>query len=568
MIENVPWVNAAVFLVLLLVLAVPLARYMHDVFGGERTFLSPVLLPLERSIYHVCRISSDEMSWSAYAFAALALTLAGAVLLYVILRVQQWLPLNPQHFSNFAPELAWNSAISFVTTTDWQFYSGENAASYLSQMAGFAWQNFLAGGIGLAVGIAVIRGFVRERSATLGNFWIDLTRGLLYVLLPLAIVFGLAFVLCGVPENLAPYTNVTSSEHFAQSIPGGPVASQEAISLIGGNGGGFFAANTASPNINPNGVSNLLDLLAIWIVPTAFVLLFGTMVRERRAGYAVLAAMLIIAFAGFAIGQVVESSGNPLIHALGVNGGNMEGKEVRFGTANAGLSMSVASNSGTGAANFAYDSLMPLGGLVPMVNMQIGEVVFGGVGSGIYGMLVFVVLTVFIAGLMVGRTPEYLGKKIERREVTFAMIAAIVFPGIILLATAIAAVAPPGLATLGNSGPHGFSEILYAFSSTAANNGSAFAGLGPNPFYDIATGFVMLGGRYLVMIPTLALAGALAARPINAMRTLGTFRTDNTMFVVLLIGVVLLFGALTFVPADALGPIAEHVQLWQPPAAP
>jgi K+-transporting ATPase ATPase A chain len=568
MIENVPWVNAAVFLVLLLVLAVPLARYMHDVFGGERTFLSPVLLPLERSIYHVCRISSDEMSWSAYAFAALALTLAGAVLLYVILRVQQWLPLNPQHFSNFAPELAWNSAISFVTTTDWQFYSGENAASYLSQMAGFAWQNFLAGGIGLAVGIAVIRGFVRERSATLGNFWIDLTRGLLYVLLPLAIVFGLAFVLCGVPENLAPYTNVTSSEHFAQSIPGGPVASQEAISLIGGNGGGFFAANTASPNINPNGVSNLLDLLAIWIVPTAFVLLFGTMVRERRAGYAVLAAMLIIAFAGFAIGQVVESSGNPLIHALGVNGGNMEGKEVRFGTANAGLSMSVASNSGTGAANFAYDSLMPLGGLVPMVNMQIGEVVFGGVGSGIYGMLVFVVLTVFIAGLMVGRTPEYLGKKIERREVTFAMIAAIVFPSIILLATAIAAVAPPGLATLGNSGPHGFSEILYAFSSTAANNGSAFAGLGPNPFYDIATGFVMLGGRYLVMIPTLALAGALAARPINAMRTLGTFRTDNTMFVVLLIGVVLLFGALTFVPADALGPIAEHVQLWQPPAAP
>jgi potassium-transporting ATPase potassium-binding subunit len=568
MIENVPWVNAAVFLVLLLVLAVPLARYMHDVFGGERTFLSPVLLPLERSIYHVCRISSDEMSWSAYAFAALALTLAGAVLLYVILRVQQWLPLNPQHFSNFAPELAWNSAISFVTTTDWQFYSGENAASYLSQMAGFAWQNFLAGGIGLAVGIAVIRGFVRERSATLGNFWIDLTRGLLYVLLPLAIVFGLAFVLCGVPQNLAPYTNVTSSEHFAQSIPGGPVASQEAISLIGGNGGGFFAANTASPNINPNGVSNLLDLLAIWIVPTAFVLLFGTMVRERRAGYAVLAAMLIIAFAGFAIGQVVESSGNPLIHALGVNGGNMEGKEVRFGTANAGLSMSVASNSGTGAANFAYDSLMPLGGLVPMVNMQIGEVVFGGVGSGIYGMLVFVVLTVFIAGLMVGRTPEYLGKKIERREVTFAMIAAIVFPGIILLATAIAAVAPPGLATLGNSGPHGFSEILYAFSSTAANNGSAFAGLGPNPFYDIATGFVMLGGRYLVMIPTLALAGALAARPINAMRTLGTFRTDNTMFVVLLIGVVLLFGALTFVPADALGPIAEHVQLWQPPAAP
>ncbi|HTC31298.1 MAG TPA: potassium-transporting ATPase subunit KdpA [Candidatus Acidoferrum sp.] len=563
-----PWINAAVFAAILLALAVPLTAYMNDVFSGERTFLTPILLPFERGIYRVCRIADEEMSWSAYAFAALALTLAGAVLLYIILRVQQWLPLNPQHFANFAPELAWNSAISFVTTTDWQFYAGENAASYFSQMAGFAWQNFLAGAIGLAIGIAVIRGFVRERSATLGNFWIDLTRGLLYVLLPLSIVFGLAFVVCGVPQNFSPYTSVTSAEHFAQSIPGGPVASQEAISLLGGNGGGFFAANTASPNINPNGVSNLLDLLAIWILPTAFVLLFGAMVRNRRAGHALLAAMFVIAFAGFAIGQVVESAGNPLIHALGVSGGNMEGKEVRFGTPNAGLSMSVASNSGTGAADFAYDSLMPIGGLVPMVNMQIGEVVFGGVGSGLYGMLVFAILTVFIAGLMVGRTPEYLGKKIERREVAFAMIAAIIFPAIILVATAISAVLPAGLATLGNDGPHGFSEILYAFSSVASNNGSAFAGLGPNLYYDIATGLVMLGGRYFVMIPTLALAGALAARPTNAMRTQGTFRTDNTMFVVLLIGVVLLFGALTFLPADALGPIAEHVQLAQPPAAP
>jgi K+-transporting ATPase ATPase A chain len=562
----VPWINAAVFAAILLALAVPLTAYMNDVFSGERTILTPILLPFERGIYRVCRIADEEMSWSAYAFAALALTLAGAVLLYVILRVQQWLPLNPEHFANFAPELAWNSAISFVTTTDWQFYAGENAASYFSQMAGFAWQNFLAGGIGLAAGIAVIRGFVRERSATLGNFWIDLTRGLLYVLLPLSIVFGLAFVVCGVPQNFSSYTSVTSAEHFAQSIPGGPVASQEAISLLGGNGGGFFGANTVSPNINPNGVSNLVDLLAIWIVPTAFVLLFGAMVRNRRAGYALLAAMLVIAFAGFAIGQMVESTGNPRIHPLGVSGGNMEGKEVRFGTANAGLSMSVASNSGTGAANFAYDSLMPIGGLVPMVNMQIGEVAFGGVGSGLYGMLVFAILTVFIAGLMVGRTPEYLGKKIERREVAFAMIAAIVFPAIILVATAIAAVLPAGLATLGNNGPHGFSEILYAFSSTASNNGSAFAGLGPNLFYDIATGLVMLGGRYLVMIPTLALAGALALRPTNAMRTHGTFRTDNTMFVVLLTGVVLLFGALTFLPADALGPIAEHVQLAQPPA--
>jgi potassium-transporting ATPase potassium-binding subunit len=561
-----PWINAAAFAAILFALAVPLARHMNAVFSGEHTFLSPVLLPLERGIYAMCRIRDEEMSWTSYAFAALALTIAGSALLYLILRQQQWLPFNPQHFASFAPELAWNSAVSFATTTDWQFYSGENAASYLSQMTGFAWQNFIAGGIGLAVGIAVIRGFARERSSTLGNFWIDLTRGLLYVLLPLSIVFALVFVACGVPQNLSPYLNITSAEHFAQSLPGGPVASQEAISLLGGNGGGFFGANTAAPNINPNGLSNLFELLAIWIVPTAFVLLFGWMVRDRKAGYALLAAMLVVALFGFAGGQIVESSGNPLIHALGISGGNMEGKEVRFGTGDAGLSMSVASNSGTGAANFAYDSLMPLGGLIPMINMEIGEVIFGGVGSGLYGMLVFAVLTVFIAGLMVGRTPEYLGKKIERKEVAFAMIAAIIFPAIILVATAIAVVAPQGLATLGNSGPHGFSEILYAFTSVAANNGSAFGGLGANLFYDIATGLVMLGGRYLVMIPTLALAGTLAARPINAMRTSGTFRTDNTMFVALLIGVVLLFGALTFLPADALGPIAEHVQLWQQPA--
>ncbi len=563
-----PWINAIVFVVLLLALAVPLAGYMERVFAGERTWLSPVIAPIERTVYRVCRIRDDEMTWSTYAFAALALTLTAVVFLYLLLRLQQWLPLNPAHFGNFAPDLAWNSAISFVTTTNWQFYAGENAASYLSQMSGFAWMNFIAGGIGSATGIAVIRGFARDRSSTLGNFWIDCTRSLLYVLLPLSIVFALAFIACGVPQNLAPYLSVTNIAHVAQSLPGGPVASQTAISLLGGNGGGFFAANTASPNINPSGISNLLDLLAIWLIPTAFVFLFGSMVRNRGAGYALLTAMFVVAFIGFVVGQTVESTGNPLVHALGVSGGNMEGKEVRFGTANAGLSMTVASNSGTGASNFAYDSLMPLGGLVPLANMQLSEVLFGGVGSGLYGMLVFAVITVFLGGLMVGRTPEYLGKKIERREVTFAMIAAIIFPTLILVATAIAVVIPQGLATLGNSGPHGFTEILYAFTSSAANNGSAFAGLGPNTFYNVALGLVMLGGRYLVMIPTLALAGALAARPTNTMRTGGTFRTDDAMFVALLIGVILLVGAITFFPADALGPIVEHVQLWQLSQAP
>jgi potassium-transporting ATPase potassium-binding subunit len=564
----VPWINAAVFVALLLLLAVPLARYMERVYAGERTWLSPVLAPIERAVYRVCRIRHDaEMSWMTYAFAALALTLASTIFLYLVLRIQQWLPLNPQHFGNFAPDLAWNSAISFVTTTNWQFYAGENSVSYLSQMAGFAWMNFIAGAIGAAAGVAVIRGFARSGSSTLGNFWVDCTRSLVYVLFPLSIVFGLAFIVCGVPQNFAPYLNVSNAEHFVQSLPGGPVASQEAISLLGGSGGGFFGANTASPNINPNGISNLLQLLAIWLVPTAFVLLFGSMVGNRRAGNVLLVTMFALAFVGFVVGQTVESAGNPLIHALGVTGGNMEGKEARFGDANAGLSMTVASNSGTGASNFAYDSLMPLGGLVPMANMQLSEVLFGGVGSGLYGILVFAVLTVFLGGLMVGRTPEYLGKKIERREVTFAMIAIIIFPTLILLATAIAAVIPQGLATLTNTGPHGFTEILYAFTSGAANNGSAFAGLGPNTFYNVALGLVMLGGRYLVMIPTLALAGALAARPTNTVTTAGSFRTDDAMFVALLIGVILLVGAITFFPADALGPIVEHVQLWQPPPA-
>ena len=564
-----PWINAIVFLALLLVLAIPLAAYMQRVYAGERTWPSPVLVPIERGIYRVCGVrAEEEMSWSRYAFSALALTLASTAFLYLVLRIQQWLPLNPQHFANFAPDLAWNSAISFVTTTNWQFYAGENAVSYLSQMAGFAWMNFIGGAIGAAAGVAVIRGFARSGSSTLGNFWVDCTRSLLYVLLPLSIVFGLAFIVCGVPQNLAPYLNVTNAEHFAQNLPGGPVASQEAISLLGGSGGGFFGANTASPNINPNGVSNLLELLAIWLVPTAFVVLFGSMVGNRRSGNALLVAMFALAFVGFVIGQTVESSGNPLIHALGVGGGNMEGKEARFGDANAGLSMTVASNSGTGASNFAYDSLLPLGGLVPLANMQLSEVLFGGVGSGLYGMLVFAVLTVFLGGLMVGRTPEYLGKKIERREVTFAMIAVIIFPTIILVLTAIAAVTPQGLATLGNTGAHGFTEILYAFSSSAANNGSAFAGLGANTFYNVALGLAMLGGRYLVMIPTLALAGTLAARPTNTMTTAGSFRTDDAMFVALLIGVILLVGAITFFPADALGPIVEHVQLWQLRPAP
>ena len=557
------WLNALVFLVILALLAIPLARFIERVFNGERTWLSPVLVPCETAIYRFCGIDPErEMSWIEYSFAVLAVSVFGFAFLYLILRVQTWLPLNPQHLGNVSPEIAWNTAASFITTTNWQFYSGENTLSYLSQMAGLAWQNFVAGATGLAAGIAVIRGFARSSSQTLGNFWVDLTRSLLYVLLPLSIAFGLLFVSQGLPQNFSPYVSAVNAERFEQTITGGPIASQEAISLLGGNGGGFVGANTTSPNENPTGFSNLLELLAIWLVPAALPLVFGRMVGNIRAGWAILGAMTALAMIGFVGAQLAEQAGNPIIHSLGVQGGNMEGKEVRFGVHNAGLSIAVAMNSGTGANNATNDSLMPLAGLVGMSFMQLAEVLFGGVGSGIYGMLVFVVLTVFICGLMVGRTPEYLGKKIERREVQFSMLAILIFPAIILIEAAIAVLVSPGLATLGNAGPHGFSEILYAFTSSAANNGSAFAGLGPNVFYAVMLGIAMLGGRFLVLIPTLALASCLAARPTNTL-TKGSFRTDNTFFAALLIGVIVLVGALTFLPADALGPIADHLLLTQ-----
>jgi len=555
-----PWLNAAVFLALLLLAASPLARYMQAVFEGRLRWRG------EAAIYRWCGIdAAREMGWAEYTFAALALSLVATLTAYAFMQTQQWHGhfFNPQGFGNVDPWIAWNTAVSFVTTTDWQFYSGENTMSYFSQMAGLAWLNFIAGAIGLAAGVAVIRGFARKSSGTLGNFWVDCVRSLVYVLLPLCIFFALLFEAQGIPQNFSHYVTATNAQGFAQSITGGPMASQEAPKLLGGNGGGFVAANSASPNENPNGLTNLLELLAIWLIPAAFPLLFGRMIGNQRAGRALLVAMLILGVGSFVGAQLAEQTGNPIVHAMGVHGGNMEGKEVRFGVANSGLSLAVATDSGTGSSNFAYDSLTPLGGLFALLNLELAEIIFGGVGSGLYGILVFAVVTVFLAGLMVGRTPEYLGKKIERREVQYAMLAVLVFPCIILFATAVAAVIPAGRASLGNTGPHGFTEILYAFASGAANNGSAFAGLGPNTFYDIATALVMLGGRFLVMIPTLALASCLAARPTNDLSHAGTFRTDNAIFIGLLIGVILLVGALTFLPADLLGPIVEHFELQQ-----
>ena len=553
------WTQAIVLFLLVLVFVKPLGLYMARVFEGERTWLSPVLAPLERLIYRLCCVdANEEMAWYAYMFAVLAFSAVGLAFLYVLLRTQQWLPLNPQHFPNMAPDLAWNTAVSFMTNTNWQFYSGENSLSYLSQMAGLAWHNFVSAAAGIALAIALIRGIARTTVKTLGNFWADLTRATLYILLPLSIVGCLILVMQGVPQNFNGYETVKSVEGFSQAITGGPMASQEAIKELGTNGGGFVNGNSTSPNENPSPFSDLFEMWLILAIGAALTYTYGKMVKDTRQGWALFTAMSILFFAALIVVYWAEGAGNPLIHQLGVAGGNLEGKDVRFGVSASALWADVTTATSCGAVNAWHDSFTALGGLVPLVNMQLGEIVFGGVGSGLYAKLMFVVLTVFIAGLMVGRTPEFLGKKIERREVTFAMLSVLVTPLLVLVPTAVAVVLPAGLATLGNNGPHGFSEILYAFTSTNANNGSAFGGLGPNLFYNLTTGANMLFGRFAEVIPVLALAGALAGKKALPEGP-GTFTTYSPIFIALLIGTILIVGALTFLPADALGPIVEHL---------
>ncbi|MBV8529684.1 MAG: potassium-transporting ATPase subunit KdpA [Candidatus Eremiobacteraeota bacterium] len=557
------WLQAIVFFLIILMVTKPLGLYMARVFQGERTWLTPIFLPLEGLIYRLCGVrEDDEMTWYAYALSMLAFSLIGLVYLYILLRTQKWLPFNPQHIDNMAPDLAWNTAVSFTTNTNWQFYSGETAMSYLSQMAGLAWHNFASAAVGIAIAVAVVRGLVRTTVKTLGNFWVDLTRCSLYVLLPISIVVGLFLVWQGMPQNFHGYETVKSIEGFAQSITGGPMASQEVIKELGTNGGGFVNANSASPNENPTPLSNLVEMLLIFSLGAGLTYMYGKMVKDTRQGWAIFTTMAILFFVGFAVAYWAEAAGNPIVHAMGAAGGNMEGKECRFGVSASALFATVTTDTSCGAVNAMHDSFMPLGGLIPLVDMQLGEIVFGGVGSGLYGMIVFVVLTVFIAGLMVGRTPEYLGKKVERREVQFAILAALVTPVLCLVPTAIAAVLPPGLATLNNGGPHGFSEILYAFTSTNANNGSAFAGLGPNLFYNLLTGVNMMFGRFAVAVPALALAGALAGKKAVP-ESAGTFTTHSGIFVALLIGVIVIVGALTFLPADSLGPIVEHLLVLQ-----
>ena len=592
-----------VFLLLVLAAVKPLGLYMANVFEARPIWALRAGAPLERALYRLSGVDPGrEMGWKEYALGLLLFNALGALAVYLLQRCQLWLPLNPQKFANLSPDSAFNTAVSFITNTNWQGYSGESAMSYLTQMAGLAVQNFLSAASGIVVAIALIRGLARHSASTIGNVWTDLTRSTLYVLLPLAVLLALALVSQGVIQNFSSYKDVTTVESLTyqqpktdaagnpvkdaagnplqetvtthtQTLPMGPLASQESIKELGTNGGGFFNANSAHPYENPTALSNLLEMLAIIVIPAALTYTFGRMVGDTRQGWAVFAAMLILFVSLLSVAAVNEQRGNPQLAGLGVDqaasttqsGGNMEGKETRLGIAASALFAAVTTATSCGATNSMHDSYTPLGGFVPLFQMQLGEVVFGGVGTGLYSMLIFAIVGVFIAGLMIGRTPEYIGKKIEAFEMKMSSIAILVMPFIVLTGTAVAVSVAAGRAGVGNPGPHGFSEILYAFSSAGNNNGSAFAGISANtPFYNVALALTMWLGRFWPIVAVLAVAGSLAAKkriPVSD----GTMPTHGPTFVVLLIGTVLLVGALTFVPALALGPIVEHIMLWAAP---
>ena len=564
------WLQIALYCVIVTALVKPLGGYMTRVFNGERTLLSPVLRPLERGLYAASGVDeNDEQHWLTYGLAMLALTLAGFLSLYALQRLQAVLPFNPQKLDPVAPDLAFNTSVSFITNTNWQSYTPESTMSYLVQMAGLTVHNFVSAATGIALAVALIRGFSRRSARTVGNFWVDMTRCVLYVLLPVAIVVGLFFVWQGMPQNLSAYTALTTLDGGKQLIAQGPVASQEVIKIFGTNGGGFYNANSAHPFENPTPLTNLVQMVMIFAISAALTNVFGRMVGNQRQGWAIFAVMGLLFLAGVVTLYSSEAGGNPQFAALHVDsspsglqaGGNMEGKEVRFGIATSSLFSTATTDTSCGAVNTMHDSLMPLGGMVPLANMMLGEIIFGGVGSGLYGMLLFAIVAVFVAGLMVGRTPEYLGKKIEAKEVKMAMLAILILPLFMLGFTAIAVVIKPGLDGLSNAGPHGFSEALYAYVSSTANNGSAFAGLSANTkFWNITLGIAMWFGRFFVIVPMLAVAGSLAAKKIVP-ASAGTFPTDGGLFVGLLVGVILIVGGLTFFPALALGPISEHLAL-------
>ena len=564
------WIQIAIFCVVVTLLVKPLGGYMTRVFAGERTFLSPVLGPIERGFYRLSGVDERaEQNWVTYAVSMLLFSLAGFITLYALMRFQALLPFNPAGQSAVEESLAFNTAMSFTTNTNWQSYVPETTMSYLVQMAGLTVHNFVSAATGIALAIALVRGFARRSARGIGNFWVDLVRCTLYVLLPVSIVVGLFFVWQGMPQNLGAYTEATTLEGAKQVIAQGPVASQEVIKMFGTNGGGFFNTNSAHPFENPNAITNFVQIVLIFAIGAALTNVFGRMVGDQRQGWAVFAVMAVLFLGGVLVAYWAEAAGNPAIAKLGVDiapsatqaGGNMEGKDVRFGIANSALFAVITTAASCGAVNAMHDSFTPLGGLIPLFNIQLGEIIVGGVGAGLYGMLLFAIISVFIAGLMVGRTPEYLGKKIEAKEVKMALLAILILPFSILGFSAIATVVSAGLAGPANAGPHGFSEMLYAYTSATGNNGSAFGGLTGNTFfYNLTLAGSMFVGRFFMIVPAMALAGSLAAKK-SIPPSAGTLPTTGGLFVGLVVGVILIIGGLTFFPALALGPIVEHLAM-------
>ena len=556
------WIQILLFCAIIVALVKPLGWYMTRVFNGERTFLSPILRPVEAGLYWVGGVDERrEQHWLTYTVAMLLFHVGGFLIIYGLMRLQALLPFNPAEQSAVAEDLSFNTAISFITNTNWQNYGGESTLSYLVQMLGLTHQNFLSAATGIALAVALIRGFSRSSMRTIGNFWVDVTRCTLYVLLPICVVYALFLVWQGIPQTLGAYVDATTLEGAKQTIALGPVASQVAIKMLGTNGGGFFNANAAHPFENPTALSNFVQMISIFALGAALTNVFGRMVGNQRQGWAILSIMGVLFLAGVIVTYWAEANGTTALQALGLTGGNMEGKEVRFGIVASSLFAVITTAASCGAVNAMHDSFTALGGMIPLINIQLGEIIVGGVGAGLYGMLIFVIISIFVAGLMVGRTPEYVGKKVEAREVKMAMLAILVLPLMYLGWTAIAVVFPPAVASMANAGPHGFTEVLYAYTSQTGNNGSAFAGLtGNTPFYNITGGVAMFVGRFFMIVPAMAMAGSLAGKK-SIPPSAGTLPTTGGLFVGLVVGVILIIGGLTFFPALALGPIVEHLAM-------
>jgi potassium-transporting ATPase potassium-binding subunit len=559
---TIGWIQILLYCAIIVAITSVLGGYMTRVFNGERTFLSPVLRPVEAAIYWAGGVDEKrEQHWLTYTAAMLLFHVGGFLIIYVLMRLQTVLPFNPAEQSAVAPDLSFNTAVSFITNTNWQNYGGESTLSYLVQMIGLTHQNFLSAATGIVLAVALIRGFARASAKTVGNFWVDITRCTLYILIPICVPFALFLVWQGMPQTLGPYVDATTLEGAKQTIAVGPVASQVAIKMLGTNGGGFFNANAAHPFENPTALSNFVQIVSIFALGASLTNVFGRMVGNQRQGWAILAVMGVLFIAGVAVCYWAEANGTTAMHTLGIDGGNMEGKEVRFGIVASALFAVITTAASCGAVNAMHDSFTALGGMIPLINIQLGEIIVGGVGAGLYGMLLFVILAIFVAGLMVGRTPEYVGKKIEAKEVKMAMLAILILPLMILGWTAVAVVYPPAVASMNNAGPHGFSEALYAYSSQTGNNGSAFAGLSGNTlFYNLTGAIAMFVGRFFMVIPAMAIAGSLAEKKSIA-ASAGTFPTTGGLFVGLVVGVILVVGGLTFFPALALGPIVEHLAM-------